>query len=505
MSFLAIDIGTTNWKAVVFSEQCRPVYSAKRPAVTIPGQDGLQYYDPQGVWQAVVDMIGEIAANHDLNALTAVSVTSMGEAVVPLDEAGAPVFPIIPWFDARSVEQAQQVRCAVGDDRVFSITGAEAGAIFSVPKMLWMRQHHPDVFGKARKWLQMTDYINYRLCGRIVTDPSMACRTLAFDLAGCRWSPEILEPLGLGRELFPEVLASGTVLGSVSGAAAKQTGLPKGLTVVLGGHDHPVASIAGCAFQNNEVFDSSGTAEPFLHVSRRGEKLPAQRLGQRCTRHPSPDRFINWGGIVSSGVCVDWAVRCFVSHHDFTAAQAAGSYDELFGAARGLEPGSDGLMFHPALRGSGAPKWDARSKGALLGLTSEHTDMHILRAVLEGLCYQAKRILLMHEQLAGCPIDTIKCMGGGARISLWQQIKADVTGCAVRVGQVNEATPMGAAMLCASALYGEPLEKIAREMQPEYKTFEPDPQRTRQYEEYFRIYLLSCEALEETNHLLDRR
>ena len=111
----------------------------------------------------------------------------------------------------------------------------------------------------------------------------------------------------------------------------------------------------------------------------------------------------------------------------------------------------------------------------------------------------------MHEQLAGCPIDTIKCMGGGARISLWQQIKADVTGCAVRVGQVNEATPMGAAMLCASALYGEPLEKIAREMQPEYKTFEPDPQRTRQYEEYFRIYLLSCEALEETNHLLDRR
>ena len=197
MSFLAIDIGTTNWKAVVFSEQCRPVYSAKRPAVTIPGQDGLQYYDPQGVWQAVVDMIGEIAANHDLNALTAVSVTSMGEAVVP----------IIPWFDARSVEQAQQVRCAVGDDRVFSITGAEAGAIFSVPKMLWMRQHHPDVFGKARKWLQMTDYINYRLCGRIVTDPSMACRTLAFDLAGCRWSPEILEPLGLGRELFPEVLA----------------------------------------------------------------------------------------------------------------------------------------------------------------------------------------------------------------------------------------------------------------------------------------------------------
>ena len=122
----------------------------------------------------------------------------------------------------------------------------------------------------------------------------------------------------------------------------------------------------------------------------------------------------------------------------------------MFDTATSLPPGSDGLIFHPALRGASAPSWDPLRKGTLLGLTDRHTSVHLLRAVLEGLCYQAKRILQMHTQVSGRSIDTIRCMGGGARISLWQQIKADVTGCVVQAGNVTDATPMGAAILCAS-------------------------------------------------------
>ena len=502
MNFLSIDIGTTNWKAVIFSGRCQPVCSEKRPTQTVRGEDGLSYYDPRQVWQAVVEMIAALAAKFPLRELSAVSVTSMGESVVPLDRAGHPLFAVIPWFDARSVQQAQQVRDLLGAERVFSVTGAEAGAIFSVPKILWMRQHYPQVFEKAGKWLQMTDYINYRLCGRIVTDPSMACRTLAFDLHRCAWSADILRPLGLDESLFPQVLPSGSLAGQVSREAAGQTGLPEGLPVVLGGHDHPVASIAGCAFSKNMLFDSSGTAEPFLHISDPGEDPPRGCQGQRCTRHPDPRRFIHWGGIVASGVCVDWAVHRFASHFDFSADQAGGSYDALFSHAARLSPGCDGLLFLPSLRGSGAPEWDPRRRGALLGLTTEHTGAHILRAVLEGLSYQAKRILLMHQAISGCAIDTITCMGGGARISLWQQIKADVTGCTVKAGRVSEATPLGAAMLCASAMSGQPLEAVAREFQPEYRIFSPDPTRTQGYAEFFEEYLHSGRALEGADHSL---
>ena len=124
--------------------------------------------------------------------------------------------------------------------------------------------------------------------------------------------------------------------------------------------------------------------------------------------------------------------------------------------------------------------------------------------MLEGLCYQAKRILQMHTQVSGCDIDTIRCMGGGARISLWQQIKADVTGCVVQAGSVSDATPMGAAILCAYALDGgASLEEIARAMQPASRTFEPDAEKQRIYEEYFALYLQSSEALEQLDHRLD--
>lgn len=504
MGFLTLDIGTTNWKAVVFSQDFRPLCSVKRPAHCVDGGDGLPYYDPGEVWDTIVQMISQIGMHYPLNELKAVCVTSMGEAVVPVGKNGEPAFPIIPWFDTRSLSQAQLIKETIGVERVFQITGADTGAIFSLPKMLWIRDNYPDVFESSVKWLQMTDYVNYRLCGRIATDYSMACRTLAFDLRSCVWSEELLKPFGLSVDLFPEVVPSGSVIGTVTEETARQAGLPQGLPVVMGGHDHPVASIAGCAFRKNIVFDSSGTAEPFMHISDSGEPLNKKLLGQRCTRHPLPDRFIDWGGIVSSGVSVDWAVARFASYHDFTVEQASGSYDEIFGSAASLPPGSDGLMFHPALRGSGAPLWDARSRGALLGLTSEHNSRHILRAVLEGLCYQSRRLVNMHEEISECSIDTIRCMGGGARISLWQQIKADVTGCQVQAGRMTDATPMGAAILCGYVLNpGSKLEEIAALAQPEYRIFEPIPEHYRRYQEFYALYLQSCEDLERTNHTLD--
>ena len=126
----------------------------------IRDRDGLPYYDPRHVWESVVEMIAEVGASYPLGELAAVSVTSMGEAGVPMGQDGQPVFPIIPWFDTRSIEQAGQVRRQVGTQRAFAITGTEVGAIFSLPKMLWMRAHYPEVFARAHKWLQMADYVN---------------------------------------------------------------------------------------------------------------------------------------------------------------------------------------------------------------------------------------------------------------------------------------------------------------------------------------------------------
>ena len=494
--YLTIDIGTTNWKALLFDEKGYAVCTQKCATAMFTAQDGLGYYDPAQIWSSVCALIKAILAQHGAHTISAVCVTSMGESVVPVDKNGECLSPIIPWFDTRSTAEAGDIIQTIGKERIFNITGTDAGPIFSLPKMLWMRNTQPQLFSRAVKWLQMADFINFKLCGNIATDYSMASRTLAFDIIQNQWSAEMLKPFGLTADLFPTIVPAGSIIGTLTNAASLQTGLPQGLPIVMGGHDHPVASLAGNVFGNGAVFNSSGTAEPYLYISDLDAPFPEKRLGQRLTRHPHPRRLITWGGIVASGVTVDWAAKLL-------APDYAGSYDDLFGLSASLSPGSHGLLFHPHLRGSGAPWWDAKYRGAFLGLTSAHTQQHMLRAVLEGLCFQARIILDMHEALINEPISLIRCMGGGSRISLWQAIKSTVTNCVVETNPTIEATPLGAAMLAAVGVgqYAS-IEESAAALAPPLTAYCPDPSMQESYQKLTAIYRESYDALKQINYQL---
>ncbi len=504
MDLLTIDVGTTNWKALLFNAEGEVTASAKIPTVISNDKWGLPCYSHELLWSSIVSCIKDINAAHGLARVGAVAVTSMAESVIPIDKGGEVLCDVIPWFDARSISELDVFHKEIGNDAVFDQTGLEIGAIFSLPKILWMRRHHPDIFDRAAKWLQMSDFINFKLTGKTVTDYSIACRTMAFDINTNTWSNSITKAVGVSTQVFPDVCASGTQIGIVTKEAAFATGLKQGTPVIMGGHDHPCATISANTFGSSAILDSSGTAEPFLFVSERGAELPEKRLGQRHGRHPDPERFIIWGGIVSSGISVEWAVKRLGLCNDWHFTAPDIPLNELFDMCKDLPCGSGGVIFTPFLRGSGAPEWDPRMKANFLGANHNTTSRHMLRAVLEGLSYQAKIIIEMQEALSGKTVDQIVCVGGGSRGRLWQQIKADVIGKPVVTRTVDEATGQGAAILAGVGIgLFKDMYEGAKAFAKEAQTYLPDTANHQAYQPIVDIYRDVHQTLQDINHRLD--
>ena len=503
MLLLGIDIGTTNWKAVVYDGQGRPQVLKKTAALTHYDSQGWGYYDPAELWAQVARIIRE-AVDAVGGRVDALSVTSMGESVVPLDSQGQPTHPFIAWFDTRSVQQAERIAREVGRERLFALTGLEPNAIFSLAKIMWIREHEPQAYQKARVWLQMADYVLYRLTGLFATDYSLASRTLMFDLHRNVWSDELLDQFDVAKENLPEIMRSGTRLGGVSPIAASETGLQTGTPVVVGGHDHPCAALASGVQLGLKTLDSSGTAESFVTISQPDAPPPATFAHMRMCRFLDQRCYTVFGGILAAGASFDWAIERFGSLIDWGVADSKVDYSRIETVAAQVPIGADGLLFLPHLRGSGAPHWKPRDRGAMLGLTSSHSSPYLIRAVIEGLAMQARWIVETTKAITGIEADALVCVGGGARIALWQQIKADVLGRKVEAPDVPEATSLGAALLAGIGIGVYPdMIAAARTVYSPGQVFSPRPDQTARYEPLYRLFQQAYAATTVINTGLD--
>lgn len=502
---LGIDVGTTNWKAAAFDHTGQLIALAKTPTVTRHYGEGQDFYDPAQLWADVASVIRQVVEACNGQAVDAVSVTSMAESVVPIDQSGVPCFPIIPWFDTRARAESRYLADTVGRERLFALTGLDPNPIFSLPKIMWLKAHHPDVYSQATTWLQMADYIYMQLCGAQVTDHTLATRTLAYDLHTGDWSDELLDAAAVSPDVFPIIKSSGTLINRVSRSASALTGLSQGTPVVVGGMDHPCATISAGALLGDRLLDSSGTAESFLYVTDKQSRLLDEPTGQRICSYLDPARYAIWGGIIASGASVDWAIGRLASTADWDSAGSAVDYNTIVNAAAAVPAGSNGAMYIPHLRGSGAPYWDPRDKGAFLGLRATHTAPDMMRAVFEGLSMQARMVVEMEERVAGHPVKALCAVGGGTRIGLWQQIKADVTGKTVEVPEVAEASVLGAALLAGVGVgaFANIDDAACQVDRGDTRYYEPDPANHAFYSELYTIYGQANTALMDVNAQLD--
>lgn len=497
--YLAVDIGTTNWKAAVFDEGGAMVSIARTPTVTYQDESGNSCYCAQEIWNAVSELCRSAQAQAGVR-VAAVSVASVAEAVVAVDRQGNVQGDVITWFDRRSFRQAERLKDELGAEYLYSVTGLDVNPIFSLPKILWIRENQPEVYEKTWKWLQIADYILFRLSGKAVTDYTLASRTLVFDVAKNQWSDEILNAVDVPKDMLPDVLESGTVLGHVTAQAAQETGLPADAKVVVGGNDHPCGSVAAGILGAKKILDSSGTAESFILVSSKDAPPPMRFGGQRTCRFLEKDRFALWGGIVCSG-------RSFDCAYDMLAAglrQGPGpDYERVLPAVLEEKGMEKGILFYPHLRGAGAPYWEPRSCGSFVGLRDSHTPAMMLKSVMEGLSMQARMIVEMEEKFAGFQAERLCVIGGSSRNVQWQTIKANVLQKEIELCCEPEAVAQGAAMLAAigDGVYAG-ISETAQVLAANNRVIQPDERMKAVYDPLYELFQQGYDAMEAFNKML---
>ena len=495
---VGLDIGSTNVKAVIYEPDGRAVAIANVPTVTHYPRPTWAHYDANELWMSAVTVLRAAAAQlDDPGRIAGVAVASMGEAGVPLDAAGVPTYDTIAWFDRRTIEQAERLREEIGEDALFAVTGVSLQAIFSLCKIMWIKQHQPDAFARTVRWLHVADYIAYRLCGVGATDWSLASRTLAFDIRKRGWDGGILRAAGVPAGLLAPAVASGTKIGEVTAAAAAETGLPAGASVAAGGHDHVCGALAAGVIQKGQLLDSMGTAEGLLVAFE--EPLFDPELGrQGYAQGAHVVQGINYcfGGIYTSGASVDWARRAVGSDSDLS---------HLLDEAEAAPAGSLGVGFIPHLRLADPPYSDSRARAAFVGLTTDVERGTLFRAVLEGLAYEARlsvEPLIGFYGLDGMP--EISVTGGGSKNDLFLRIKASVYNQPLRIVDLQEASALGAAMLAGigAGVYRDAADAL-QHVQSRPSTVEPNAEDVSFYERYYsRVYKRMYEALRPLNHAI---
>ena len=507
---LGIDVGTTNWKAAVFTEKGELLALRSTSSKTHHDSAGRAFYDPQEMWRELSSVVKKLVETlSPTQKIAAVAVASMGESGIPIDCHGEPTYPSIAWYDLCSRPQSEVLEQRIGNSRIFQITGLDNNPIFSLPKILWLREQAPDAFRKTVKWLSISDYITYKLSRIYTTDYTLASRTLALDLRSKAWSEELLHAVNLTPSLFPELSPGGTLVGHVTPQASADTGLAQGTPVVMGGHDHFCGFLASGCLSGNAVLDSSGTVESLVALLTPGTMPPEESQGLRIGSFLDPNRYSSIAGVLASGVSVDWGMRTFASLQGWGSQQSghgtALSYRHVLDEVRKTSPGARGLLYLPHLRGAGGPFWDPCSRGAFIGLRATHTQAECMRAIFEGICFEMRRILETMQHAFGTTFDAIHSIGGGTRNILWQEIKASILGLPIELPDVEEATAKGAALLAGIGIgmYHD-VYHASNEVYRLKTRFEPAPKLVAAYHDIFELYKQIYPALKNLNSQIDR-
>ena len=469
---IGLDIGTTSVKAVAYAPtRGQTIAVASRPTPIVHPRPGWSHFPPDQLWDAVVESVRELVATlPDKTHVLAVGIASVGEAGLPVDEQGHPLHPIIAWFDPRGEKYVQQWRRQFDVRWIYLTTGHTPRSLYTAFKILWLWEHAPQAMRRLHKWLFVGDYIAFRMTGAQATVPTLAARSLLFDVVKRRWHPELVTAARLRVEQLPQAVETHTVVGQVTAEVAAATGLPAGTPVALGGHDHVVGMFAAGLSEPGIVVDSTGTAQATAtHIPEFiGER--GYEVGFTCYPFVVGGGYILQGGMPSAGSALAWMADQFTE----------GDVEALLDLAAQSPIGSRGVGCIPFFRGSGPPhpRSDARALFFHVGL--EHGPADLARALVEGLACFSANVITLFAPLVPQPLREIRAIGGGNRHPLVLASKAGVTGLPVaRVG-IAEAVGTSAAALAGIACgYFADAEEARSSMRLQLQRVAPDPQWTR--------------------------
>lgn len=423
---LALDVGTTSIKAGLFEPDGRCLATALEEYVLISNSPEQAELEPLTYWKAACRTIRQVMAQSQVDParVAGLAVSSQGETTIAVDAAGQPLRKALVWLDNRAVKQAEALKSVLGDT-VYDRTGIpDMVATWPACKVLWIKENEPQVFDRTAKFLLVQDYLVHQLCGRYVTDGSISCTTLYYDIIAHSWWPQVMDAIGITAAQLPELLPVGAVAGELTAAAAEDLGLTTDTKVVLGGMDQAVGAIGAGNIAPGVVSETTGAAlaiqatihDPMIDPSR---QTPVYV-------HSVPDEYLFVPVCPTAGMAFKWFKDQFGREESLQAEQEGTSaYELLNRLAESVPAGSDGLVMLPHLMGAFSPESNPSARGAFSGFTLHHSRGHFVRAIQEGVAYMLRRNLELIGK-SGIEIREVRTTGGGSRGKLWNRIKTDV-------------------------------------------------------------------------------
>jgi len=435
---LGIDISTTATKALLVGEHGQVVAVASSTYLLSTPKPLWAEQDPDLWWQAAKKSISEVLKISQVGptSIVGVGLTGQMHGLVLLDAHGEVLRPAILWNDQRAAAECDEMRETLGLDRLVEITGNDAFPGFTAPKLLWVRQHEPEIYARVEQVLLPKDYVRFRLTSEYATDRAGAGGTLMLDLASRQWSSELLDAFEIPEQWLPPTHEGCEVTGRISETAAESTGLAAGTPVVGGGGDQAAQAVGVGAVEPGVVALTLGTSGVVFASSDHPLTERAGRL--HAFPHAVPDKWHVMGVMLSAAGSLRW-------YRDVVAPQV--EFDALLEETVGVEPGSEGLIFLPYLSGERTPHADPYIRGAFVGLTLKHERPHMTRSVLEGVAYGLRDNFALMQEVGLGSIEQVRLSGGGAQSPLWRQILADVCGVELVTVKTTEGAAFGAALL----------------------------------------------------------
>ncbi len=476
-ALLTLDLGTSSCKASLWDAAGALLASADETYPTHHPQPDWAEQHAEDWWRAACAAARRCLALHagGGRGIAAIGLSSQREGVVPVARDGRPLGPCIIWMDRRSRREMETLVAEFGAARLHDITGMIPDPTFTATKLLWLKTHAPEALAAAY-FLQPRDYLYFRLTGAVLTDYTLASRTMMFDIRARAWWMPMLDRVGIRQEQLPPLYASTEAPFRVTPESAHALGLAPGTPVAVGAGDRPCEAV-GAAVGGKRAMESTGTATNVSMVIR---EVPAVLEVSPCSIHALPDRWLLEMGIITTASVLRW-------FRDLTGLPPEGM-GTLEAEAAKSPPGARGLVALPFFMGARSVRLNPDARGAFLGLSLGHGRGDIARAIMEGVAFEVGACLRGLQGL-GHGVEDLRVLGGGARSDLWCQIKADVLGVRLARLRHTEAASVGAAILAGAAigLLEEP-EATAEEWNPVEVAFTPDPEAHQAYATPARLF-----------------
>jgi xylulokinase len=498
--YLGVDIGTSGCRTIAVDATGRTLAVADRSYALRTPAPGHVEQDPSDWVGGACATLAEVCGSgaFDPAAVRGIGVDGQSWACVPVDETGAVLANTPIWMDVRAQDLCDAVLDRVPAGRILAVAGNRLSPSYSTAKMLWFQQYRPEVYRRARWFLQSNSLVVMALTGVASQDHSQGYGWHFIDVATGRVDAALAAELGCDPSRVPEPVEPTAVVGTVTADASRITGVPEGTPVVAGGLD------AACGTLGAGVFRPGQTQEQGGQAGGMSIAMDAPVADERLilSRHVVPGSWLLQGGTVAGSASLAWLARIAgAAEQQAAGTSGRGLYEEVSALAATAPPGSGGLVFLPYLSGERSPLWDADARGAFVGLHLGTDRAHLYRAVMEGVA-MALRHNLEVAGAAGAHVAELMAIGGATRSPVWMQIKADVTGVPLVVSANPDATPLGAAMLAAIGTGGASVEDLAATWVQRAAGYQPDPANRARYDELYAVYAGLYPALAPSMHAL---